>query len=78
MEKIITATEASKLVSGSDERKTELIKAINAEIKEQAKKGLRWAHIPVKTNQEEDNWLLEELLLAGFTINKLAHPRITW
>lgn len=77
MKKLISATEAKNLVSGSDERKAQLIDLINGAIESQAQQGKRWAHLPSSTTEIEQTWLKEELTLAGFTIQD-HHPIVNW
>ena len=77
MKKLITKKEAAKLVAGSEERKQELISMVNLHIEDQAKRGLRWAHLPSSANEIERKWLEEELVLSGFTI-KDGNPAVNW
>jgi len=77
MKKLITATEAKKLVAGSEERKQELIGLMNGAIESQAQQGMRWAHLPSSANDIEQTWLKDELVLAGFTVNN-GNPAVNW
>lgn len=74
---LITAKEAKKLVSGSEERKCELIHLVNSIIKDQAAKGLRWAHFPIGISEEEKEYLSGILTENGFTISE-SNPNINW
>ena len=77
MKRLITMEEAAKLVAGSEERKSEIIEQMNASISDQAKKGLRWDHLPSNLSELEKEWLSGELAINGFTV-KNNHPAITW
>jgi hypothetical protein len=74
---LITAEEAKKLVSGSEERKCQLFDEINAEIKKQAQSGFKWAHFPSSVSDFEREWLRDELTLAGFKVQS-DNPSINW
>lgn len=77
MERLITCEEAQKYVSNSQERKDALIKKISNSIMYQAKEGKRWDHLPSDINDDERKWLIEELILAGYTIRE-TNPVINW
>lgn len=77
MKKLITAEQARKLVSGSEERKQELIDQVNVSIGKQAEIGLRWSHLPSFINEMETEWLREELILNGFKVPNI-NPVINW
>lgn len=77
MKKLIEASEAKKIVSGSDERKDELITLMNATIQSQAERGLRWAHLPSSASQFEKDWLIDELTLRGYKISN-TDPVVGW
>lgn len=77
MENLITATEAKNLVSGSEERKSELIKLVNASIIAQSERGLRWSHLPSEISTVEENWLKDSLKINGFNVSD-GHPAIVW
>jgi len=77
MKKLITAEDAQKLVSGSEERKQELINQVNSHISQQAEIGLRWAHLPSSATETERNWLKEELTLNGFKVSD-GNPAVNW
>ena len=77
MKKLITKSEAEKLVAGSEERKQELIGMVNSHIQDQAQRGLRWAHLPSSANETEQSWLKDELTLNGFTV-KDGNPAVNW
>ena len=77
MEKLISAEEASKLVSGTEERKQELVKMLNKEISSNAEAGRRWAHFPSGISEYEKQLLSDWLVIKGFTV-KDTHPAINW
>jgi len=77
MKKLIEAAEAQKLVSGSEERKDELITQMNAQIESQSERGLRWAHLPTSASEFERDWLKDELVLRGFKVTN-SNPAVGW
>jgi hypothetical protein len=77
MRKLITAKEAKVLVAGSEERKQELIRLVNAEISSQAERGLCWSHFPNSTNEIERQFLAGLLVENGFKVIE-GNPAISW
>lgn len=77
MSVLINVTDAAKLVAGSQKRRCAIIDDMNDLIKDSARDGNNWAHLPTGLSDPEILWIKEELILKGFTI-KNTNPVVNW
>lgn len=79
MEQLIHASEARNFYALiSEERKNELIIAMNEEIKFQMRKEHQYALLPPNMTNEETSWLIGQLLKSGYATANNPLRAIWW
>lgn len=68
MSKIIEATKARSFTSDSIKRKKDIVDIMNINIQRAAKEGLQVASFPSGLTDQEQNFLRDECVLAGYTV----------